>query len=240
MTHNPIRTREMKKRFRNWISEIKHYKSDPKVQVMCSSITLDINLIFSKCCIQQKQFRKKGRFALSFTFCFCDVCWTVRRLGCYVQRNYNGSCIMYNSLVSSWAFQSALKLPVGVLTRQISAAHSSKLPLRLPASFKNSEIRPIRSERQARCFIWFTLHSILSFNVFSPSTLQVNHFKDYIPKAFPHGNDLILDSEVLMIDTNTSKPLPFGTLGVHKVSFLETFSLATFVTRWHTRQYLYF
>ena len=45
----------------------------------------------------------------------------------------------------------------------------------------------------------------------------MNHFKDYIPKAFPHGNDLILDSEVLMVDTKTSKPLPFGTLGVHKV-----------------------
>ena len=48
--------------------------------------------------------------------------------------------------------------------------------------------------------------------------MQVNHFKEYIPKAFPHGNDLILDSEVLMIDTKTGKPLPFGTLGVHKVN----------------------
>lgn len=28
---------------------------------------------------------------------------------------------------------------------------------------------------------------------------------------------MILDSEVLLIDTNTGKPLPFGTLGVHKV-----------------------
>ena len=46
---------------------------------------------------------------------------------------------------------------------------------------------------------------------------QVNHFKDYIPQAFKNGNDLILDAEVLLIDTNTSKPLPFGTLGVHKV-----------------------
>lgn len=28
---------------------------------------------------------------------------------------------------------------------------------------------------------------------------------------------MILDSEVLLIDNKTGKPLPFGTLGVHKV-----------------------
>lgn len=28
---------------------------------------------------------------------------------------------------------------------------------------------------------------------------------------------MILDAEVLLIDTNSGKPLPFGTLGVHKV-----------------------
>ncbi|XP_038221753.1 DNA ligase 3 [Zerene cesonia] len=47
---------------------------------------------------------------------------------------------------------------------------------------------------------------------------KVNHFKDYLPKAFPKGEDMILDAEVLMIDVNTGKPLPFGTLGVHKQS----------------------
>ena len=52
---------------------------------------------------------------------------------------------------------------------------------------------------------------------------QVAHFKDYIPKAFKHGNDIILDAEVLLIDTETSKPLPFGTLGVHKVCMKGTF-----------------
>ncbi|KAK7070081.1 DNA ligase 3, partial [Halocaridina rubra] len=45
---------------------------------------------------------------------------------------------------------------------------------------------------------------------------KVNHFKEYIPKAFPFGEDLILDAEVLMIDTKTGNPLPFGTLGIHK------------------------
>lgn len=51
----------------------------------------------------------------------------------------------------------------------------------------------------------------------SMSMFQVAHFKDYIPQAFPGGHSMILDAEVLLIDTNTSKPLPFGTLGVHKV-----------------------
>ena len=51
----------------------------------------------------------------------------------------------------------------------------------------------------------------------SPFCLQVAHFKDYIPQAFPGGHSMILDSEVLLIDTKTGKPLPFGTLGVHKV-----------------------
>uniref|UniRef100_UPI003AABFE5B BRCA2-interacting transcriptional repressor EMSY-like n=1 Tax=Centroberyx gerrardi TaxID=166262 RepID=UPI003AABFE5B len=45
----------------------------------------------------------------------------------------------------------------------------------------------------------------------------VAHFKDYIPQAFAGGHSMILDAEVLLIDTKTSKPLPFGTLGVHKV-----------------------
>ncbi|GLH15713.1 DNA ligase [Gryllus bimaculatus] len=45
---------------------------------------------------------------------------------------------------------------------------------------------------------------------------KVKEFKDYIPEAFPGGEDLILDSEILMIDTKTGQPLPFGTLGIHK------------------------
>jgi len=48
---------------------------------------------------------------------------------------------------------------------------------------------------------------------------QVDLFKEYIPKAFQHGKEIILDCEVLMYDHKTNKPLPFGTLGVHKVFF---------------------
>ncbi|GBP14778.1 DNA ligase 3 [Eumeta japonica] len=47
---------------------------------------------------------------------------------------------------------------------------------------------------------------------------KVNHFKNYLPQAFPEGEDLVLDAEVLMIDVTTGKPLPFGTLGIHKQS----------------------
>jgi len=47
---------------------------------------------------------------------------------------------------------------------------------------------------------------------------KVKHFKDYIPKAFPKAADLILDTEVLLVDNKTGKPLPFGSLGVHKGS----------------------
>ena len=45
---------------------------------------------------------------------------------------------------------------------------------------------------------------------------KVQHFAEHIPKAFPSGANLILDAEVLMVDIKTSKPLPFGTLGIHK------------------------
>jgi DNA ligase-3 len=60
------------------------------------------------------------------------------------------------------------------------------------------------------------------FNYFSRNLKQVplhkvEHLKQYIPKAFPFANELILDGEVLLYDMKTKKPLPFGTLGVHKV-----------------------
>lgn len=45
----------------------------------------------------------------------------------------------------------------------------------------------------------------------------MNLFKEYIARAFPGGDDLILDSEILMVDNVTGQPLPFGTLGIHKV-----------------------
>ncbi|KAL7060099.1 hypothetical protein AAHC03_09872 [Spirometra sp. Aus1] len=51
-------------------------------------------------------------------------------------------------------------------------------------------------------------------------THKVKHLKEFLPVAFPSANDLIIDSEVLLLDTQTKKPLPFGTLGVHKPSIV--------------------
>ncbi|CAG2055015.1 unnamed protein product, partial [Timema podura] len=58
---------------------------------------------------------------------------------------------------------------------------------------------------------------------------KVGHFKEYIPQAFPHGKDLILDCEVLMIDTKTGKLLPFGSLGKHKKNAFNDASVCLFV-----------
>ncbi|XP_046967345.1 DNA ligase 3 [Vanessa cardui] len=58
---------------------------------------------------------------------------------------------------------------------------------------------------------------------------KVSHFKDYLPQAFPKGDDLILDAEVLMVDVNTGKPLPFGTLGVHKQSEFKDAQVCLYV-----------
>lgn len=58
---------------------------------------------------------------------------------------------------------------------------------------------------------------------------KITHFKDYIPQAFPHGKDLILDSEILLVDVATGKPLPFGTLGVHKKHQFQDANVCLFV-----------
>ena len=58
---------------------------------------------------------------------------------------------------------------------------------------------------------------------------KVAHFKDYIPDAFPRGDSMILDSEVLLIDTKTGNPLPFGTLGVHKKSQFQDANVCLFI-----------
>ncbi|KAL4660573.1 DNA ligase 3 [Arapaima gigas] len=58
---------------------------------------------------------------------------------------------------------------------------------------------------------------------------KVNHFKEFIPQAFPGGHSMILDAEVLLIDTNTGKPLPFGTLGVHKKAAFKDAQVCLFV-----------
>lgn len=58
---------------------------------------------------------------------------------------------------------------------------------------------------------------------------KVSHFKKYIPEAFPYATDLILDSEVLLIDTTNGKPLPFGSLGKHKKHEFKDANVCLFV-----------
>ncbi|XP_020296754.1 DNA ligase 3, partial [Pseudomyrmex gracilis] len=58
---------------------------------------------------------------------------------------------------------------------------------------------------------------------------KVNLFADYIVQAFPDGDDLILDSEVLMVDNETGKPLPFGTLGIHKKAQFKNANVCLFI-----------
>ncbi|XP_064384237.1 DNA ligase 3-like isoform X2 [Halichondria panicea] len=58
---------------------------------------------------------------------------------------------------------------------------------------------------------------------------KVEHIKDYLSKACPHGDNMILDAEVLMVDTNTGKPLPFGTLGIHKKSAFKDACCCLFI-----------
>ncbi|NXT41732.1 DNLI3 ligase, partial [Pelecanoides urinatrix] len=72
------------------------------------------------------------------------------------------------------------------------------------------------------------------FNYFSRSLKpvlphKVAHFKDFIPQAFPGGQSMILDSEVLLIDNKTGKPLPFGSLGVHKKAAFQDANVCLFV-----------
>lgn len=47
-------------------------------------------------------------------------------------------------------------------------------------------------------------------------TAQVEHLSKAVQEAFPTNKDLIVDAEMLLVDTKTGKPLPFGTLGIHK------------------------
>ncbi|VDL89032.1 unnamed protein product [Schistocephalus solidus] len=58
---------------------------------------------------------------------------------------------------------------------------------------------------------------------------KVEHLKEFLPKAFPSANDLIIDSELLLLDTQTKKPLPFGTLGVHKRTAFKGATVCLFI-----------
>ena len=45
---------------------------------------------------------------------------------------------------------------------------------------------------------------------------KIIHVINDIPLSCPNANNIILDSEILMVDKVTGNPLPFGSLGKHK------------------------
>ncbi|KAM8703106.1 hypothetical protein ACLKA7_005438 [Drosophila subpalustris] len=58
---------------------------------------------------------------------------------------------------------------------------------------------------------------------------KIKQLKDFIPRAFPGANDMILDSEIILVDTETGALLPFGTLGAHKKHTFAHASVCLFV-----------
>ncbi|KAE9416801.1 hypothetical protein Angca_004027, partial [Angiostrongylus cantonensis] len=58
---------------------------------------------------------------------------------------------------------------------------------------------------------------------------KISHLENVIPKAFPKASELIIDAEILLVDNATGKPLPFGTLGVHKKEKFKDASVCLFV-----------
>lgn len=113
-------------------------------------------------------------------------------------------------------FQAKLSLMTPVLPMLAEACKSVEMAMKKCPNGMFSEIKydgeRVQVHKKGKEFKYFSraLKPVMAH--------KVNHFKDYLPQAFPKGNDLILDAEVLMVDINTGKPLPFGTLGVHKRS----------------------
>lgn len=58
---------------------------------------------------------------------------------------------------------------------------------------------------------------------------KIKLLKDFIPRAFPGADDMILDSEIILVDTKTGALLPFGTLGAHKKHTFANASVCLFV-----------
>ncbi|KAL7727429.1 hypothetical protein ACLKA6_017553 [Drosophila palustris] len=58
---------------------------------------------------------------------------------------------------------------------------------------------------------------------------KIKLLKDFIPRAFPGADDMILDSEIILVDTETGALLPFGTLGAHKKHTFANASVCLFV-----------
>ncbi|CAL8079661.1 unnamed protein product [Calicophoron daubneyi] len=58
---------------------------------------------------------------------------------------------------------------------------------------------------------------------------KVSFVEPYVSQAFGNAKQLVLDCEMLLLDTKTNKPLPFGTLGVHKRTAFKDANVCVFV-----------
>ncbi|XP_076393714.1 DNA ligase 3 isoform X2 [Megachile rotundata] len=139
----------------------------------------------------------------------------------------SGSKLGKVSSGSSGGGKVALSLMTPVLPMLAEACKSVEMAMKKCSSGMLSEVKydgeRVQVHKRGNEFRYFSrsLKPVLPH--------KVNHFKDYIPKAFPDGDDLILDAEVLMIDTNTGQPLPFGTLGIHKKAEFKDANVCLFV-----------
>ena len=88
--------------------------------------------------------------------------------------------------------------------------------------FYSRSLKPVQEHKVFSCSASLLI-SIVQW------VFQVTNVRDFVVKAFPDGGDLILDSEVLLIDTKTGKPLPFGTLGLHKKQAFQDANVCLFV-----------
>nr|WGO62757.1 DNA ligase 3-like protein [Wadden Sea poxvirus] len=58
---------------------------------------------------------------------------------------------------------------------------------------------------------------------------KIENFDIYINKAFPNNKNLILDSEIVLINTKSKEILPFGTLGINKRSEFKDVTTCLFI-----------
>lgn len=58
---------------------------------------------------------------------------------------------------------------------------------------------------------------------------KIKALKEHIPLAFPGAGELILDSEIILVDTETGALLPFGSLGAHKKQTFANAAVCLFV-----------
>ncbi|KAJ6638894.1 DNA ligase 3 [Pseudolycoriella hygida] len=77
--------------------------------------------------------------------------------------------------------------------------------------------------------IYIIPHRFFSRNLKPVLEHKTKRLEEFIPLAFPNVDDLILDSEIIVVDTTTGDLLPFGTLGKHKKTEFQTAEVCLFV-----------